>query len=246
MKYAGVSELEAIREATCDAGVVLGLEGEVGAVAPGMLADLLVVDGDPRKDITVLQESARIETIVLDGEIVEVDRDLDSWPNLPSYSYASRYLTQEAAKAATGERGRRQRRRSRRADRLAAARRARQSDRRMSVHGTDMADVERVREALHEVIDPELGINVVDLGMIREIHRDDGRTVVYMVLTTMTCPFWGLFVDQVKMALAEVEGVGEVDVRFDPRHRWTPDLISDEARWELEIQGLLPTSGWLR
>ena len=116
----------------------------------------------------------------------------------------------------------------------------------MTVRRSDMAGVGVVRDALHEVIDPELGINVVDLGMVRDIQFDGDTTVVYMVLTTMTCPFWGLFVDQVKMALSEVDGVGDVDVRFDPRHRWSPDLLSDSARWELEIQGMLPTSDWLR
>ena len=102
MKYAGVSELEAIRAATYDAGVVLNLEGEIGRVAPGMLADLLVVDGDPSQDITVLQDRKRIEQIILDGEVVEIDRELQSWPNQPSYVYSNTYLTQEVAKGALG------------------------------------------------------------------------------------------------------------------------------------------------
>lgn len=108
-----------------------------------------------------------------------------------------------------------------------------------------MADIEVVRDALHEVIDPELGINVVDLGMVRDIRFEGEKTVVDLVLTTMTCPFWGLFVDQVKTALSDVECVRDVDVRFDPRHRWTPELLSESARWELEIEGLLPTTDWL-
>jgi imidazolonepropionase-like amidohydrolase len=95
MKYAGLNELEAIRAATFDAGVVLNLEGEVGAVAPGMLADLLIVDGDPTEDITVIQDKEKIETIILDGEIVDVDRNLEPWPNEASLTYATRSLTQE-------------------------------------------------------------------------------------------------------------------------------------------------------
>ena len=102
MKYAGVSELEAIRAATYDAGVVLNLEGEVGGVAPGMLADLLVVDGDPSQDIAVLQDRTKIEQIILDGAVVEIDRDIESWPHQPSYVYANTYLTQETAKGALG------------------------------------------------------------------------------------------------------------------------------------------------
>jgi hypothetical protein len=102
MKYAGLNELEAIAAGTYNAGLVLNLEGEVGGVKPGMLADLLVVDGDPSQDITILQDHDKIETIILDGDIVEVDRSVKSWPNKPSYTYAGRYLTQEIAREAMG------------------------------------------------------------------------------------------------------------------------------------------------
>jgi imidazolonepropionase-like amidohydrolase len=95
MKYGGLSELEAIAAATWNAGITLNLEGQVGAVARGMLADLLVVAGDPSVDITVLQDRERIDSIILDGEIVEIDRDLESWPNERSLTYADRNLTQE-------------------------------------------------------------------------------------------------------------------------------------------------------
>lgn len=105
MKYAGLTELEAIQAATWNGGVVLGLEGEVGAVAPGMLADLLVVDGDPSQDITVLQDHDKIERIILDGELVEIDRSVKSWPNDASYTYAGRYLTQEVAREAIANQG---------------------------------------------------------------------------------------------------------------------------------------------
>ena len=102
MKYGGLSELEAIAAGTCNGGVTLDLEGEVGGVAPGMLADLLVVAGDPTEDITVLQDKMRIETIILDGEIVEAERDLESWPNEQSLTYAHRNLTQELVRTAAG------------------------------------------------------------------------------------------------------------------------------------------------
>lgn len=95
MKYAGLSALEAIGAATFNAGRTLNLEGEVGAVAPGMLADLLVVAGDPSEDVTILQDKEKIETIIADGEIVEIDPHLESWANERSYVYADRNLTQE-------------------------------------------------------------------------------------------------------------------------------------------------------
>jgi imidazolonepropionase-like amidohydrolase len=95
MKYAGLNELEAIGAATFNAGLTLNLEGEVGGVAPGMLADLLVVAGDPSEDITILQDKERIETIIADGEIVEFDPQLETWANERSLVYAGRNLTQD-------------------------------------------------------------------------------------------------------------------------------------------------------
>lgn len=109
----------------------------------------------------------------------------------------------------------------------------------------DAEKVDEVRDALRAVMDPELNLNVVELGMIRNIELADDKTVVSMVLTTMTCPFWELFVDQVKTALADVQGLGEVVVKYDPRRPWTPEMLSDSARWELEVEGLLPTHSWL-
>ena len=99
MKYAGLDEIEAIGAATFNAGRTLNLEGEVGGVAPGMLADLLVVDGDPSEDITILQDKDRIETIIADGEIVEIDRQFESWANDRSLTYANVNLTQDLLKS---------------------------------------------------------------------------------------------------------------------------------------------------
>lgn len=95
MRYAGLSTVEAIAAGTSNNGRVLNLEGKVGAIAPGMLADLLVIDGDPSQDITILQDRTRIEHIILDGEFVEVDHEVESWGHERSLTYAARNLTQE-------------------------------------------------------------------------------------------------------------------------------------------------------
>jgi imidazolonepropionase-like amidohydrolase len=73
MEYAGLSELEVIEAATKNNALVLGLEDQVGEVAPGMLADLLVVDGNPARDIRVLQDRRNLDVIIKDGRIVEFD-----------------------------------------------------------------------------------------------------------------------------------------------------------------------------
>jgi metal-sulfur cluster biosynthetic enzyme len=99
-----------------------------------------------------------------------------------------------------------------------------------------------IRAALHEVIDPELGLDVVSLGMVGDVAVDGGAVAVDLRLTTMSCPFWNLFVDQVEAALVELDGVEHVDVRFDRRRPWSPDRMTHEARRELESFGLLPPS----
>jgi serine O-acetyltransferase len=70
----------------------------------------------------------------------------------------------------------------------------------------------QIREALREVIDPEVGINVVDLGLIKEILINDGAVDVRMVLTTPACPLIGYLVEQVRRKTRSVEGVETVEV----------------------------------
>jgi imidazolonepropionase-like amidohydrolase len=69
--YAGLSPLEAIQAATSTAARVLGMQDEVGTLKPGYKADLLVVNGDPVADVSILQDRARLDAIMLDGEILE-------------------------------------------------------------------------------------------------------------------------------------------------------------------------------
>jgi metal-sulfur cluster biosynthetic enzyme len=107
---------------------------------------------------------------------------------------------------------------------------------------TQLPDQTAVREALREVLDPELGINVVELGMVGPIEVADGEVLVNMRLTSMSCPFWELFVEQVKSAVATVEGVEEIRVQFDRTEPWTPELMSEPARQQLEAVGLMPPS----
>jgi len=104
-------------------------------------------------------------------------------------------------------------------------------------------DEARLCDALRNVIDPELGMDVVELGMVGNVEVEEREVVVDLRLTSMSCPFWDLFVDQVKTALADIEGIGTVTVRFDRRNPWTPELLSGKARAQLELTGLMPPSG---
>ena len=100
MQYAGMTELEAIQAGTSNGSRVLNLEGEVGAIAPGMLADVLIVNGDPSTDITVLQDPEAIETILVGGEIAAVDRTVESWKNQGVMRFADTYITRDLVRRA--------------------------------------------------------------------------------------------------------------------------------------------------
>jgi metal-sulfur cluster biosynthetic enzyme len=85
--------------------------------------------------------------------------------------------------------------------------------------------------ALHEVHDPETGINLVDLGLIYAAVWDAGGVVrVTMTLTTPACPVGGMMVEGVERRLARLPGVTSVavDVTFDPP--WTPERITPAGR----------------
>ena len=97
-----------------------------------------------------------------------------------------------------------------------------------------MVSEEDVREQLKEVIDPELDINIVDLGLIYEIEVDDENNVdILMTLTTPGCPLHGVFDEMVRQEVALLDDVGEIEVELTFEPRWSPEEMSDEARDEL-------------
>jgi metal-sulfur cluster biosynthetic enzyme len=101
---------------------------------------------------------------------------------------------------------------------------------------------EEVASALEGVIDPELGLDVVSLGMVRDVTVEAGRVTVGLTLTTATCPFWELFVEQVRIAVRSLPGSGEVDVHYVQHPAWDPELMTPEARCYVDEHGFLPIS----
>lgn len=75
-----------------------------------------------------------------------------------------------------------------------------------------MPTEEEIREALRPVVDPEIGMSVVDLGMIREVDIEEDTVEVKMVLTAPFCPLAGMITDQVRQAAAAVPGVKQAKV----------------------------------
>jgi len=90
---------------------------------------------------------------------------------------------------------------------------------------------EQVLEALKSVVDPELGINIVDLGLVYEVAVDpSGDVDIQYTLTTMGCPIGPLIEDQMRAFLAAVPGIGEIRPEMVLRPAWSPEMMSEEAK----------------
>lgn len=97
---------------------------------------------------------------------------------------------------------------------------------------------EQILAALEMVIDPELGIDIVNLGLIYEVDFDpgNGETVIKMTLTTMGCPLADILTDSIHDALKEVPEVSKVEVKLVWYPAWTTDKMSRYARIALGIR----------
>ena len=98
-----------------------------------------------------------------------------------------------------------------------------------------MVKEEEVWKALREVDDPEVGINMVDLGLIYGIEINKGKVKVRMTFTTPLCPLGGLLVENVKERLKKVKGVKDVEVELVFDEPWTPERMSEDARKKLGL-----------
>lgn len=97
-----------------------------------------------------------------------------------------------------------------------------------------------VREALKQVVDPELFVNIVDLGLVYVVTvtpRDDGRddVAIEMTMTSPACPAGPQLIQNSKDVLGRIEGVAGVEVKLVMSPPWTPDRMTDAARDQLGI-----------
>lgn len=96
--------------------------------------------------------------------------------------------------------------------------------------------VERIKDALRLVIDPELGYNIVDLGLIYRVAVEDGGVArITMTTTTRGCPATGYLKNGARDATWAVPSVEFVDVELTYEPPWTPEMMSTEAREHLGI-----------
>lgn len=102
--------------------------------------------------------------------------------------------------------------------------------------GDAKASQDAVLDALRSVYDPEIPVNIYDLGLIYSCEMDDyGDIAITMTLTAPACPVAGEMPGQVAEAVAGVDGVGEVSVTLTWEPPWRPDLMSEDAKMALDL-----------
>ena len=89
---------------------------------------------------------------------------------------------------------------------------------------------EKVIEALRQVDDPELGINIVDLGLVYDVAIEGDAVHVTYTLTTMGCPIGPMIEQQIKQMIEPIEGIDRVEAEMVLTPPWTPEKMSEEAK----------------
>ena len=96
-----------------------------------------------------------------------------------------------------------------------------------------MPNVDDVQEALSNVIDPELGLDFVELGLIYEVAIEDGEVFVTFTLTSPGCPIGPQVGEQIEEFVGELDGVTRVYPKMTFSPPWTPEMMSEEAKFAL-------------
>ncbi len=95
---------------------------------------------------------------------------------------------------------------------------------------------EQIYDILRQVIDPEIGINVVDLGLVYDVESDDQHIAVDMTMTTAACPLGAYITNQAQIFLQRAFPEAEVTVNLVWEPAWNPEMMTDAAKKQL---------GWL-
>ena len=96
-----------------------------------------------------------------------------------------------------------------------------------------MVTVEDVTEALREVIDPELGLDFVELGLIYDVEVEGGSVQVTFTLTSPGCPIGPQVTEQIEEFVGELDGVEEISSTMVFSPPWTPERMSEDAKFAL-------------
>lgn len=100
---------------------------------------------------------------------------------------------------------------------------------------TEKVTLDDITEAMKDVIDPELGINVIDLGLVYDMRLEDGTATLDMTLTSAACPLQDVIEDQTKQVLDDL--VSDVKINWVWMPPWGPARITDDGREQLRSIG---------
>jgi metal-sulfur cluster biosynthetic enzyme len=92
---------------------------------------------------------------------------------------------------------------------------------------------EEVLETLHQVEDPELGMDIVDLGLLYDVEVDGPKVKVTYSLTSMGCPAGAMIQEDIERVVRELDGVEDVESELTFEPPWTPDRMSEDAKFIL-------------
>lgn len=101
----------------------------------------------------------------------------------------------------------------------------------------ELSRLEDIEEAMRDVVDPELGINVVDLGLVYDLRIEDKIAVLDMTLTSAACPLTDVIEDQSRNALVSSGLVEDLKINWVWMPPWGPDKITEDGREQLRALG---------
>lgn len=99
-----------------------------------------------------------------------------------------------------------------------------------------MISKDKIIEVLKTVFDPEIPVNIWDLGIVYDIEISDNNDVtITMTMTAPNCPISDIIIDDVKSSLNNIEGVNDVKINLTFNPPWSPDMMSEEAKLQLGL-----------
>jgi len=100
-----------------------------------------------------------------------------------------------------------------------------------------MATREEIVEVLKTCYDPEIPVNIWDLGLIYDLSQEDGKVKVQMTLTALGCPIGPVLAEEIRSKVGQLPGVEDVEVEIVFSPPWTPERLTDEGRLALQSMG---------
>ena len=100
--------------------------------------------------------------------------------------------------------------------------------------------LQTIRKTLKNIQDPEIGVNVVDLGLIKDVRLKGNGVSMSLILTSPLCPYVDVLIYEIKQQIKKINSIEDVEVNIDLDTVWNPDMMTEEGRKQLEGFGNAP------